>query len=358
MTIIDDLKNANVNIHIIATGAGAGIQKQLWEVPGSSAYLSGASFPYDQTEQEELLGFTPEQFCSETAAIDLASAAYMKAFKFGGKNPVGVGLTASVASEKEHRGDHRNFVCVITNDKVISLSGILQKGSGKTQRINDGNICDETAIHLLLAAIYDLNPSTLKDVTALAEQRFFSRPYFDYTGKRYGHLFKKNAVLMPGAYNPPHAGHFGMADEFEAKYPARVIFNTTVNPPHKAALSVQDCLKRAKMLQGRDRFFSKDDPLYLDKARNNPGMPILLGADSLIRTLDPKWGVPTSKLLEGFKECGTKLYVTGRMIDDKFVSGWDAVSTLHPDLYAKYSGLFCQIDGRWDISSTEIRNKM
>jgi hypothetical protein len=163
---------------------------------------------------------------------------------------------------------------------------------------------------------------------------------------------------MPGSYNPPHAGHFGMADEFESKYPARVIFNTTVNPRHKAVLSVQDCLKRAKMLQGRDRFFSKDDHLYLDKARNNPGMPILLGADSLIRALDPKWGVPTSKLLEGFKECGTRLYVTGKMIDDKFVSGWDAVSTLHPDLYAKYSGLFCQVDGRWDISSTEIRNKM
>jgi hypothetical protein len=100
MTIIDDLKDANVNIHIIATGVGAGIQKQLWEVPGSSAYLSGASSPNDQTWQEELLGFTTEQFCSETAAIDLASADYMKAFKFGGKNPVGVGLTASVASEK------------------------------------------------------------------------------------------------------------------------------------------------------------------------------------------------------------------------------------------------------------------
>src|SRR5271165_5089712 len=108
----DALKSANVNIHVVATGAGAGLSQLLWEVPGSSAYLSGCSFPYSQDEQEEVLGFMPEHFCSEEAAVDLASAAYMKAYKFGGKKPVGMGLTASVASEKEHRGDHRLFICV------------------------------------------------------------------------------------------------------------------------------------------------------------------------------------------------------------------------------------------------------
>jgi hypothetical protein len=52
-------------------------------------------------------------------------------------------------------------------------------------------------MRLLIAAIFNLNLTTInsvtiKDATDLAEQRFFfSRPYFDYTGKRYGHLFKK-----------------------------------------------------------------------------------------------------------------------------------------------------------------------
>src|SRR5271157_5673962 len=114
----DQLKAAGVSIHVIATGAGAGFQQKLWEVSGSSAYLSGATFPYSAEEQEELLGFIPEHFCSEEAAIDLASAAYMKAYKFGGKKPVGIGLTASVASEHEHRGDHRLDVCIMTNEKV------------------------------------------------------------------------------------------------------------------------------------------------------------------------------------------------------------------------------------------------
>src|SRR5208337_2393838 len=103
----DKIKELGVNIHVIATGAGADIQNELWAFPGSSAYLSGASFPYAPEEQEELLGFMPEHFASPENAIDLASAAYMKAYKFGGKKPVGLGLTASVASEREHRGEHR-----------------------------------------------------------------------------------------------------------------------------------------------------------------------------------------------------------------------------------------------------------
>ena len=44
----DKLKEAGVSIHVIATGAGAGIQQRLWEIPVSSAYLSGCSFPYAQ----------------------------------------------------------------------------------------------------------------------------------------------------------------------------------------------------------------------------------------------------------------------------------------------------------------------
>src|SRR5271154_4605078 len=127
----EKLKEANVNVHLIATGGGAGFQQELWSEPGSSAYFSGASFPYSPEEQEELLGFMPEHFASPENAIDLACAAYMKAYKFGGKKPVGLGLTASVASEKIHRGDHRFDICVMTNDKVLTFEKVLAKGAGQ-----------------------------------------------------------------------------------------------------------------------------------------------------------------------------------------------------------------------------------
>src|SRR5574339_1281114 len=144
------LKTAGVNIHIIATGAGAGLQQRLWEVPGSSAYLSGCTFPYATEEQEELLGFRPEHFCSEEAAVDLASAAYMKAYKFGGKKQIGLGITASVASEKEHRGEHRVFICCMTEDNVQLFHRTLEKGVGQGKRHEDGERCDTWGFWMLM----------------------------------------------------------------------------------------------------------------------------------------------------------------------------------------------------------------
>src|SRR6185369_5354084 len=209
----DELKNAGINIHVIATGGGAGLQEALWHVPGSSTYLSGASFPYAQDEQIELLGFTPEHFCSEEAAIDLASAAYMKAFKFGGKKPVGLGITASVASEKAHRGDHRVFVCIMTDDRVRLSSIILEKGVGATARHRDGMTCDEMGLSLLLETVCPnaeggpSYPYQIHDVTAKASIQFFKHPFFTANGKRVAQVpqgAERSYAMMPGSFNPPH----------------------------------------------------------------------------------------------------------------------------------------------------------
>src|SRR6185436_5356447 len=94
-------------VFVAATGAGAGIQASLWSVPGSSAFLAGATFPYAAHETERLLGFRPEKFCNEDAAVELAIAAYLRAREAtfaetpgapARSRAIGLGLTASVAS--------------------------------------------------------------------------------------------------------------------------------------------------------------------------------------------------------------------------------------------------------------------
>lgn len=357
----DKLKAAGVSIHVIATGAGAGIQQALWAVPGSSAYLSGASFPYAQEETEELLGFQPEHFCDEATAIDLASAAYMKAFRWGGKKPIGFGLTASVASEKEHRGDHRFFMCAITDDKVWTKHLILRKGVGAQARAYDGSMCDDAAFMMLLdatdAAAWPSKSTTYKDATELARARFMKRPFFSAEGKRYEDLAIVGAALMPGSFNPPHEGHFGTAEAYQDQEGGRVVFEVTANPPHKAAVSVQDLLKRAKLLQGRDRLFTQDIPKFIEKARRYPGSPLILGADTMLRILDPKWGIAPEALLKELNDLKVPLFVAGRMVDGKFTTRDDIVLSLPPDLRATYGWNISTLEGRWDISSTELRNK-
>jgi len=47
----------------------------------------------------------------------------------------------------------------------------------------------------------------------------------------------------------------------------------------------------------------------------------------------------------------------GRMINDQFITVNDVVSSLSTEYRQEYSHLFFPLEGRWDISSTEIRDK-
>jgi len=361
----DALKRAGVSIHVIATGAGAGLQQLLWEVPGSSAYLSGASFPYSQEEQDEMLGFMPEHFCSEEAAIDLASAAYMKAYRFNGPRPVGVGITASVASEKEHRGDHRVHACVITNDFVRSVSVTLDKGVGSDQRLKDGQGVDGLGFHLTLETIFDITASPLvknvQDTSVLAKERFLLRPFFAANGRRLATMpNNKHVALMPCAYNPPHEGHLGTAQNVMNQYGRTVVYEVTAEPPHKEALSAQLLLQRAKLLQGYDRLFTRKEPFYLDKARAYPGIPLVLGADAMVRMLDPKWGLDLEEMFKEFRKLETKLLVAGRVVGDKFTTVDDISKDFrlsNPRVWGYAQSVMLPVDGRFDVSSTELRKK-
>jgi nicotinic acid mononucleotide adenylyltransferase len=354
---LSDLKKLDISLHIAVTGAGAGLQDELWQVPGSSAYLSGASFPYAPEEHEELVGFKPEHYCSEEDAIDLASAAYMKAYRFGGKKPVGIGITASVASEKEHRGEHRIFGCIITEDKVLSYSTKLEKGSGSAQRFIDGQLANHVGI-VLLNETFDYPVTGCKDATELATQRFWNHSLFMPTGQRLDpksfNLDSNLYSLMPGAFNPPHEGHFGLANAVKLHWGTDVIFEVCATHPIKPSLTVQQMLQRAKLLRGHHILFTQDR-LYIDKARSHPNMALVVGADAMLRMLDPQWGIPTEDLLKSFYDLGTDFFIGSRLVNGKLISKNNIIELLPPG--SDMGFMFRSIPGQWNISSTEIRNK-
>jgi nicotinic acid mononucleotide adenylyltransferase len=357
---LKDLKDLGISLHLIATGAGSGLIDELWGVPGCSAYLSGFSFPYSPEEQEEILGFMPDHFCNEGAAIDFASTAYMKAYRFGGKKPVGIGITASVASVREHRGKHRIFGCIITDDKVLSYTVPLEKGTGAAQRFADGQMANHTGLVLLNEA-FDFPVTGCKDATELARARFFTHPFFTVDGKRQAAtLDSKRHAIMAGAFNPPHQGHFGMAQACQDQYNRQVVYQITANTPHKGSLTVQELLKRAKLLSGHPRMFLEEVPLYLDKARMFPNIPLILGVDAMLRILDPKYS-DVQKTLQEFAFLGTNFYIADREINGEVIRYYD-LARLSPkipieDLRSLH--LHMQpLEGRWDISSTEIRKTL
>lgn len=403
-------------LYLIVTGAGAGFQNDIWEVPGVSNFFIGAQMPYDMEETAKVLGFTPAKFVSEETAIDLALTAYLKAWK-PGRQAIGVGVTCSVTSNRNRKGDNRIVVAVFTEVACYTLNVVLQKGNFwndweekkitqeeleacvAEKRKADGELANRLTAYLLTvvvggvcsAPVSGLNINTNME---LARARILAHPYFMASGQR-GTVEKingANTVFYPGAFNPVHSGHLQGAEvamrvhnfisvteamvdlkhgytillsdaeiiSHFVEFRRTLIFTTTVNPAHKPALTAAEMLQRAAMMKGHNFLLTEDDPLYLDKARKFPGAHFIMGADALERMLDSRWGIDPLNLVKEFSELKTRFLVLGRLIGDTYQTSTDIIAFNGDVQYylRQYEPfMMIPISFRLDISSSELRAK-
>jgi hypothetical protein len=78
----------------------------------------------------------------------------------------------------------------------------------------------------------------------------------------------------------------------------------------------------------------------------------------MVRMLDPKWGIDTQDMLNEFNRLHTRFFISGREIDGKFITRHDIKEMLPEKLGLLFDYLSFPVGGKWDISSTELRNKL
>lgn len=348
------------------TGVGARLVQRLWDTPGAGEYLLACHMPYAKSETVDYLGFEPEKFNSQDAAIHLAIESYMRAYRNTGghreEKAIGFGMTGSVSSLLQHRGPTGIHMAILTDDFLDCISVPMPSRTGADARRED----DEVATRMVERMLKDAVAPKPEGYEDRARWEFFRSPragdswlstflqaaQFGQLGgarMRLSGLPPESVIMFPGSFNPLHRGHREICAKVLQMTQKLVVPWLDITLPHKPQLSLVDVVQRVTEIRQHEAcYVTRDCPLYLDKARHLPGRAFVIGVDALKTMLDPKWGPDIKLMLKEFDDLATHFYVPGRR-----QGGLDM--TLRDCDVMGFDRLFTHVPFDDEISSSQIR---
>ncbi len=164
-------------------------------------------------------------------------------------------------------------------------------------------------------------------------------------------------LLVPGAFNPVHAGHWGLAEVAARLVGVPAAFELSIANVDKPPLSEDEVRRRLGQFGGRAPVWLTRAPTFLEKARLFPGAAFAVGADTAERIIAPRYYGGSAEAVGGalaeVREHGCRFLVAGR------VTAAGAFAELHHlDIPTALADLFGPIPAelfRLDVSSTALR---
>lgn len=377
--------------------AGAGAQALAWlhAVGGSSRTVMAAVDVYHEQSMRQLLGFMPARFTSRRVARLMADAAYATARQYRSLSerrarqrqvaqtgtpseapmdrrlPVfGLGSTATIATDRAKRGDHR--VACAVRDGLGSVTYALTLEKGARDREGEESLVSLVMLGAVADAcgVFGAPPMPLTGSELLGvEYRPVELLRDVADGKRGMAVVTAEGrvtsgaglgprTLLSGSFNPVHDGHWGLAEAASRHAGLPALFELPLVNAAKAPIDMAAARKRALQFVGRAPIALTRAPLFAQKAELFPGSVFVVGVDTAERVVDTRFyeGDPEAMraALETVKARGCRFLVAGREAGGAYRTlSQVAVPEGFRDLFeALPEGEF-----RLDISSTEIRSR-
>src|SRR5262249_21453207 len=284
------------------TGGGTQAAALLLNVPGGSRTLLETIVPYHEQALTDWLGRRPTSFCSPETSREMALRAYARACWLApGEEVVGLGCTASLATDRPKRGDHRLHVATHSSLGTLGYSLTLTKGA--RDREAEEAVVDAILLNALAAAFHVRERLDLPLIPGEAVDSWQCSPQSDWERFIAGHLptvcvepdgriradSVRPAVLLPGSFNPVHLGHRQLAETAARLVGKEVAFELSILNVDKPALSAEEVRGRMAQFQWRAPLWLTRAPTFAEKASMFPGVVFVAGADTALRLVQSRY---------------------------------------------------------------------
>ena len=302
-SLVERIHDSPTQVVIVIAGAGSLAVHRLLSVPGASRTVLEVLIPYSSASLADLLGDGPTMAVSARTGAEMARRAYERAARLreGNAPVVGLSCTAAIVTDRPRRGAHRCHVEAWSSHGSQRYSLVLEKG------LRD-RCGEESAVSALVL-------NTLAEVSrtgAPIPLPLTGGEHVVRTGVRYkdpiGALIAKqieSAVVEPngevvaspriegavlsGSFNPVHEGHMKLAEVASRLLDTPVVFELSTLNVDKQTLGEATLRTRVSQLNGKYPLVITRAPVFHKKAPLMPGCTFVIGWDTAIRVVDPRY---------------------------------------------------------------------